>query len=71
DRDGRMLRSAADRGLVEALAPLELPTTTGVTAAARARSGGWRSVGLQGGLDDPARIVKTLAEAARLAAGAE
>lgn len=70
-RDGRLLRSRPDPALLQTLAPLGLPETRSLTSAARARAGGWRAVGLEGGLDDPGSIVRTLADAARRAAAGE
>jgi len=70
-RDGRILRSRPDPALLTSLESLDLPSSGGVTSAARARTGGWRAVGLQGGLDDPGSIVRGLADAARRAAEGE
>ena len=64
-RDGHLLRSAAPGRFIESLGELGLPTGRGVTAAARARASGWAAIGLQGGLEEPAAVVHTVADAAR------
>ena len=69
-REGHLLRTPASESLLQAVAPLGLPSVSGQGASGRARTGGWPALGLQGGLDHPADVVHGLASAARHVADA-